>query len=120
MTGGHDTVEVAVTGSGTGIPAQEQARLVQPFERGSYPRRPFNRQSLGLAIAHKVATAPTAVSSSSLSASLEGSASLLRLPRHSAYADARQRPRSLWKCRRCHGAYEASGSIGLGGERYPP
>jgi PAS domain S-box-containing protein len=51
------TVRVSVCDDGSGIPAAEADRLVQPFERGDHPMQPVAGRGLGLAVAHAVAIA---------------------------------------------------------------
>jgi signal transduction histidine kinase len=50
-------VRVSVSDDGSGIPAAEVERLIQPFERGNHPMQPVNSRGLGLAVANAVATA---------------------------------------------------------------
>jgi PAS domain S-box-containing protein len=51
------TVRVSVCDDGSGIPAAEVDRLIQPFERGNHPMQPVNSRGLGLAVANAVAVA---------------------------------------------------------------
>lgn len=59
LSGDSTTVEVAVcdAGTGTGVPARDRERLLQPFERGDHPQQPLEGKGLGLAIARTVAVA---------------------------------------------------------------
>lgn len=57
LSGDSTTVEVAVCDAGTGVPARDRERLLQPFERGDHPQQPLEGKGLGLAIARTVAVA---------------------------------------------------------------
>lgn len=50
-------VKIDVCDRGSGIPPQDRARLIEPFERGNHPRQPVNSRGLGLTLAHTIAVA---------------------------------------------------------------
>jgi PAS domain S-box-containing protein len=50
-------VRIDVCDHGSGIPPQDRARLIEPFERGDHPLQPVNSRGLGLTLAHTIATA---------------------------------------------------------------
>ncbi|WP_244931319.1 ATP-binding protein [Nocardioides sp. W7] len=50
-------LHVVVIDQGSGIPAADHERLVEPFERGSHPQQAVSSRGLGLAVAHTVALA---------------------------------------------------------------
>jgi K+-sensing histidine kinase KdpD len=52
-----DLVHVSVTDGGSGIPVEDQERLIKPFERGAASSHATaHGRGLGLAFAHAVAT----------------------------------------------------------------
>lgn len=57
LTGDKSWVKIDVCDRGSGIPPQDRARLIEPFERGNHPRQPVNSRGLGLTLAHTVAVA---------------------------------------------------------------
>jgi signal transduction histidine kinase len=50
-------LRVEVSDEGSGIPASDRERLVEPFERGAHPRQAVSSRGLGLAVASTVALA---------------------------------------------------------------